>query len=473
MVSPAQSLTSIGAADSGENDHKRLQIRRLTFVVFFRVILISLVLGITTLLYWLSDSDLTTASTITVFAVVGITYLLTLAYSLAIREGSYIDKLGTLQLIADLAIASVIVHATGGAQSAYTFFFPVAIIGAALLLGRRGTILISVAALALFLIVSGFGWAGIIPVISGQEVRPDNMTLIELLRALALNGAAIIGVALLSTNLGSQLQQTRSSLLSQTSVAADLRTLHSDIVRSLASGLLTVGTDGVINSINLAAERILHRSNESLVGTSLDALFPGVAHRSNAAQRVHRVEERIRVDSDEVVLGVSISPLFDHSHNPIGKVVNFQDLTELRTMEERVKRGERLAVIGRLAAGVAHEIRNPLASISGSIELLAASRPLPAGENEENATLMEIVTREIDRLNALITELLDYANPGTTTRAELDFSQLVRDTISVFERDRDLAKVAIDSTEVADEIRVNGDGEKLRQVLWNLLRNAA
>lgn len=467
--SPADSLSGVHP-ETALTDLQLLQTRRHTFVVLFRVVLISLVLGVTTLLYWLADADLTTSSSLAMFVVIGLTYLLTIAYSLAIRSGRRLERLGVVQLIADLGIATIIVHATGGAHSAYTFFFPLAIIGAALLAGRRMTIVISVTALALFVSVSVLGWLGFIPAFSGQEIRPDESTSIEMFRALALNGAAMIGVSLLAINLGSQLQQTRSSLVSQTSAAADLRTLHSDIVRSLASGLITVDTSGAVNSINAAAQRIL--GNAQVVGEPLTKTMPALAEILASAsdeQRINRIEVRVGSGSDERVLGVSVSPLFDRKHQPVGRVVNFQDLTDLRQMETQVRRAERLAVIGRLAAGVAHEIRNPLASISGSIELLR-SGPV---ESDEDRTLMDIVTREIDRLNQLITELLDYTNPGSMTRTELDVAALVADTAAAFTRDQNVATLDLDIALPDEPTPVSGDSEKLRQVLWNLLRNAA
>jgi two-component system sensor histidine kinase PilS (NtrC family) len=152
-------------------------------------------------------------------------------------------------------------------------------------------------------------------------------------------------------------------------------------------------------------------------------------------------------------------------------VVNFQDLTELRKMEKSVRQAERLAVLGGLAAGVAHEIRNPLASISGSIELL---HQMPQAD-EDSRALMSIVLREIDRLNGLLTDLLDYANPRPIKLAPLDLVELVRDTVRVFENDPNLA--GVDVVLVGDDrlrpVPMTGDAAKLRQVLWNLLRNAA
>jgi two-component system sensor histidine kinase PilS (NtrC family) len=174
---------------------------------------------------------------------------------------------------------------------------------------------------------------------------------------------------------------------------------------------------------------------------------------------------------DERVLGVSVSPLTNHLNRPIGRIVNFQDLTELRRMEAQVKRAERLAAIGQMAAGVAHEIRNPLASISGSIELLRKTPQL----DPDSGALMEIVLREVERLNRLITDLLDYARPRPRVPVPLELGGLLDETVRVFAQDRTAPGVTARYVPPAEggEVQVVADPGQVRQVLWNLLRNAA
>ena len=477
LAGPAESLAGLAAAQlpaaAGRDAELR---RRLTYLMLFRVVLISLVLGAATLLYWLAGADLAAPSAVGLYGIISVTYLLTIVHALLLRGGAgRVERLAHIQLATDVVISAVLVHLTGGAQSAYTFFFPLTVIGAAVIASRRATAAVAMSAAILFLLVGLLGWAGVLPSLSGQALPPSALTPIELSRSLGLNLAALIGVSVLALALSRQLQLASATIEVERSAAADLITLHSDIVRCLSSGLLTVGRDDRVLTINQSACEILDTTPREASGAEIERVLPGLAPRlSELGERgsLQRGELTVRRDGRaDLVLGVSVSPLFDHGGRFLGRVVNFQDLTELRKMEESVRRAERLAVVGGLAAGVAHEIRNPLASISGSIELL---RTMPQADDDSRA-LMTIVTREIDRLNLLLTDLLDYANPRPMRVAPLDLAELVRDTVRVFGQDRSLAGVAVELVGEEDlpAVEMEGDAAKLRQVLWNLLRNAA
>ncbi|MES1165789.1 MAG: ATP-binding protein, partial [Verrucomicrobiota bacterium] len=181
-----------------------------------------------------------------------------------------------------------------------------------------------------------------------------------------------------------------------------------------------------------------------------------------------------RPDGSSRHLGVSAAPLSDHVGNLIGRVIHFQDLAELKRMELAVARAERLAGIGRLSAAIAHEIRNPLASISGSMEML---RDQP-GTDPESRQLMDIAVREVDRLNALVTSLLDYARPRTEEPRRVNLAEVLGEIVKAFDRERrdarQVIQVRLDTAANVDgEVEVEAAGGQLRQIAWNLLRNAA
>lgn len=441
--------------------------------MLFRVGVISLVMGSTALLYYLSDVDLTSTASLMIFGIIGFTYLLTILYALRLKKGGNLTVLGRWQLGADLVIACLLIHVTGGAQSAYTFFFPLAIIGAATIGYRRSAVAVAVAAGSLFIVVSMLGWFEILPSISGQRITPSEISSLDLTRSLGLNLAGIAAVAFLAVNLGGQLERTSASLATQKTEAADLRVLHEDIIRCLSSGLMTVDLGGRVLTANEAGIEIL--GDACRVGASLEEALPelhSILDGLEPGESLFRTElELPRPGDSPRVLGISISPLSSSTSKELGRVVSFQELTHMRDLERSMARAERLAVIGGLAAGVAHEIRNPLASISGSIELL---RSTYESTDDEGAALMDIVTREVDRLNALVGELLDYSNPRPLDFMSLRIDDLVRDTLHVFQQDRDFTDVEARLEDGAPEkITIVGDPERLRQVLWNLLRNAA
>ncbi len=465
----AESLTGLPASAAWRDELNR----RVLYLMLFRLVLISLVLGVTIILSWLSDVDALSPASLVLFGIIGTTYLLSLIYAVAIRRGIDPMRLADGQVAADLITTCVLIHITGGAQSAYTFFFPLSIIGAATVRFRAGAVTAAAASVALFLAVSVLGWLEILPHLSGQRVLPSELTGVEFGRAVALNLAAFAGVAVLAYNLGAQIQRTAESLRSERTAAADLATLHGDIVRSLSSGLITVDREGRVLSINQAACDLLETTVLDAIGHRADRVMPGVAARiGDLLQRdSRRFDLTVERGDRSLILGVSTSSLRDNQNQIIGRVLSFQDLTELREMERQYQRAERMAVIGRLAAGVAHEIRNPLASISGSIELLAPAR----SESDDDRRLMEIINREIERLNQMISDLLDYSNPQPRKLIEFDLAVLVSETLQVFEQDRDFGDIEIALTEDSprEGLSVIADPAKLRQVLWNLLRNAA
>jgi two-component system sensor histidine kinase PilS (NtrC family) len=429
--------------------------RRVSYLMAFRVVSITLVLGLTVALNAAEPGELAAPEQVLLFGIIGATYALTLIYAYFLPRLARPGRFADAQLVGDLVVTTLLVWATGGAQSAYTFFYPLSVIGAATVRYRTGALAAAAASVVLL--------TGVHLVVGGQ-VRP-----------LLLNIGAIMGMGVLSAFLGEQLAQSHAGLERSRMRADDLAALTEHVVRCLTSGLVTVDPDGRILTFNQAAGEILHLDPASALGRPAGEVLPGLERLVaglGSRESVRRGELRSRrADATEIFLGVSVSPLMDHRNAPIGRIVNFQDLTELRRMEEKVKRGERLAVIGGVAAAVAHEIRNPLASISGSIELLRGAPQVGA----ENLQLMDIVVTEVDRLNRMLGELLEYARPRDLLTIELELGGVLEETARVFAQDRTFEKVrlTLDLDPEAARTPVSADPSQLRQVVWNLLRNAA
>jgi len=254
-------------------------------------------------------------------------------------------------------------------------------------------------------------------------------------------------------------------------MVGDLASLHQNTIRSLSSGLVTTTLDGTITTMNDAAREILGFSGPPPLGQKLVDHIPaleGPGTTVAAEGRVQRDEvDATRTDGSKRRLGISGTPLTDHSGEVIGRVIHFQDLTDLRRMEQAVARAEHLASIGRLAANIAHEIRNPLASISGAVEVL---KRLP-GADAETSSLIDIAVREADRVNTLIRSFLDYARPRADARQRLDLSGMVEEIAKIFDQERRTNEVKLDVA-CTPGVLVEAAAGQMQQVLWNLLRNA-
>lgn len=432
---------------------------RLTYVMLFRVGLVTLLLASALVAEVGATANEQRSPVVsTLFWLIVATYGLTISFALALPRVAHVGRLAALQVGSDLALTTLLVHLTGGAESTFAFMYILVIVGAAFVLGR-GALVAAAAAIALYV---------------GDGVGVSALPMRTLIRSLAVNAVAFAATAALATRLATELRRAGEHLASQGLELRDLAALHQDVIRGLTSGLVTVGRDGRVLTINAAAAEILGVAASQAIGRPLDELMPGLAALrasvGDGALRRGEIAQLVAGGRQRRTLGVSLSPLVDSSGHTVGRIVNFQDLTELRRMEVAMQRAERLAAVGRLAAGIAHEIRNPLAAISGSIELLQKSA---AGDGaKENQELMTIVIREVDRLNALITELLEFARPRALETERLDVAATMAEMIKVFANDKRLGGAAVEL--VADAaVNVDADPAQLRQVVWNLLRNAA
>ena len=456
--SPADSLIPTPAQPASDLS------RRVSRLLLLRTLVVSVVLGLS--LWILATGDQVPPSAVWLQSgIIAVTYATSIVFGVLLRRGVAPRRVARPMQAADIAVTSLLVYATGGAESPYIFLYALSVVSAGAVSYRRGAVAVTLASISALLVVSLLAWTQAVELPALSQVRPWEQSRVDLVRTIGINLAALIGVGALSFIFGDQLQRGVETLATTRKAAAELLTLHEDIVRSLASGLITIAPDGIVLTANAAAADILGQP-PVLAGQPVDKLMPGLsALIATGYGQLKRADLQL---ADDLTVGVTVSPLRDVRNQVIGRVVNFQDLTELRRLEVQSRRSERLATVGQLAAGVAHEIRNPLASISGSIELL---RLAPVA-SEEDRTLMTIIHREIQRLNVLIGDLLNYANPRPPQLADFDLGVMVEETMQVARGEQAFASVEM-AMEVDRPLPVRADPAKLRQVLWNLLRNAA
>jgi len=283
-------------------------------------------------------------------------------------------------------------------------------------------------------------------------------------------------VGLLSARLAERQSRSEVHLKAATQSLATLRALHERIVESIRSGLVTTDLQGRIYSFNAAAEEITGYEEADVRGQDASIFFGdikeivadsmGMTGTGEASPRFEA--DCLTADGLRLRLGFSASPLFAETGETTGTVITFQDLTRIRALEETSRRQDRLAAIGRMAASIAHEIRNPLAAMRGSIQMLRADMEGESSQTE----LMEIILRESDRLNRIISDFLSYARPRSIIHSKVDVGELLKQTFTLLRHSAEISDGQIIEEEVpASPVLINADSEQLQQVFWNLARN--
>lgn len=408
------------------------------------------------------------------FLLIGITYAVTALYTIALRYFERYSWLVDVQLGCDAVIVSAIVYITGGVSSYFSSLYTLPIIAASTIQSRRGGIMVGVLSSLLYggLVLTQYYGAGILPGFESHALLPP---LRMALFTVGLNVFGFFAVALLSGYLAESVKRAGEQLEEASNQLADLQAFSQHVIDSLMSGLATTDIDGQVLTFNRAAETITRVAAADAVGRSiadvlqmpreLTTLFG--THPSQS--KLPRVELAFRRgDGMSIDLGLSTARLIT-PRGETGFIFTFQDVTESRKQEREARVQQRLAAVGEMAAGIAHEIRNPLASMSGSIQILRQELPLTT----EQAQLMDIVLRESDRLNDTIRSFLAYARPQRQSAARMDVSQIVTDTARLLRNNAELSESHRIEVDVPDRPAwYVADENQIRQVVWNLATNA-
>jgi two-component system sensor histidine kinase PilS (NtrC family) len=377
---------------------------------------------------------------------------------------------GALQIPTDALFVTALVHFSGGDDSLFGFLYLLVAVFGAIVADRRGAFSAAALCAALHggvLAAIASGWL--------PDYGAPHAPVPVLLAFWSVHAGALLVVALLASHLARELLAADAELDQSQSRLRRLRRLHERIVESLMSGLLTTDPEGRITSMNREAERITGVTAAGALGRDVDLVIPGVRERvvarAMAGAAPAKLRERMPYRNrrgESLHLGLSGSQLLHEEGEGAGAVVIFQDVTRVVEMEAELRRSERLAAAGKLAADIAHEVRNPLAAISGSIQMLGAGET--GGRDGERARLMQIVLRETDRLNGLITDFLQYAHPRAPKLEPLDLRRAVDEVVQMLEHA--CGAHAVVEVDVDPALRVRADAGQLRQLLWNLCLNA-
>ena len=405
----------------------------------------------------------------------GLVVALSVLYALALRFSPLPLRAQTeVQFALDALLITWLVLVTGNVYSPYSALYIVVISVASIFVGARGGLLTSVGCAFCYtaaMLALTAGWLG------GHEKYMPTASTASAVEAVGLHDVAFLVVGLLSARLAERQTRSEVEMREAARTLASLRALHERIVESIRSGVITTDLDRRVYTMNAAAEEMTGYADEDLRGQDVSILFGDIRREIEESLRAasegevspRHEAECLTSEGFLVKLGYSVSPLSSESGETTGLVITFQDLTDVRAMEETSRRQERLSAVGRVAAGIAHEIRNPLAAMRGAIQVLRSELRADPAQDE----LMEIVLRESDRLNRIITDFLTYARPRKFTLAETDLREPLRETFALLRHSPEVADGHALEEDLPDEpVVALADVEGVRQVFWNLSRNA-
>jgi two-component system sensor histidine kinase PilS (NtrC family) len=380
-----------------------------------------------------------------------------------------------VQIAGDLVVETVLVYFTGGLDSPFSFLYLVSIITASMLLYRRGGLLSASGAVILYGALGDLMYYGVVPLPEQSWFVPTPWTSSRLYLNMATNFAGFYATALLTSYLSEKLQKTFQELDANRQNLAELRALNQNVVESIPSGLITLSPDGIATFINPAGCFILHREAQSVIGQAAaeigfyaDVEWKDVRETLTTGAVV-RNETSIPVGDEPRTIGYAVTPLNSIEGTASGYTLIFQDLTEMKTLEAELRLKDRMAAVGELSAGIAHEIRNPLAAIAGSVQVLKKSAAL----NPQEQRLMSIILKESERLNKSIADFLRFVKPQEKRPAEFDIAGSLSETLDLLRNSRELGEAhTIEGEIVPPSFTIIGDADQIRQVFWNIARNA-
>lgn len=437
------------------------QRRWLAWLVNVRIIVLTFLLGIQLAIVRLTPTTLPLRPFI---AAILLWYTLSLFFLLLASVWKDEHVQAKLQVFTDLGMATLLIYVTGGVDSAYNFLYPLVIVVACIVLPRAWAYLAAALSFIAYGTVLELCYFEILPSYSSTHPSPR-----ALLAIILINLFADLTIAYLAASLAHRLRQSDARLREASGELENLQALHENIIQSISGGLITTGLEGRVQVVNTAACRLLGREATDLVQRPVQSLFleplpyalGGPAHAE-----VHACTPSGR----ELVLDVRASALTAPGREIFGYVYALDDLTEVRGLEREIRVREQQAAIGRLAAAIAHEIRNPLASIGGSVKFLHSLAAL----NDEQRLLTEIVMRESERLNAIVTDFLGYSRGRQFEFAPVDFLPRLEEVLDEMEirMARSNSSLQLRRFLRARSAWTTGDAERLRQAFQILCDNA-
>jgi two-component system, NtrC family, sensor histidine kinase PilS len=462
----------VNLAQSGESGARRVTLRsRVSPFVAGRVVISTIILGTAT---WVQMATPGAFPVNPFYFLIGLTYGLSVIYLVTLRFVDDNPWLVDLQLTVDAALVSAFVIVTGGIQSDFSSLYLLPILAASTLRQRRGALQVASVSAVFYLgiVMNQYTTLETFP---QWSVTPDSDLPAPRFGqyVAATNLFGFLAVGALAGALAERLRSTGSRLATVSETVEDLRAFNEHVINSLVSGLVTADADCRILTFNRAASTITGVAVSQAVGRNAATVLGLPPHFVNRLASLGRTRSQrgdfgVRTeDGRDIELGVTAARL-SFPDGRTGYLFTFQDVTDVKRLERESGMRQRLAAVGEMAAGIAHEIRNPLASMSGSLQVLRAELPLDADQEQ----LMDIVLKESDRLNGTIRSFLAYARPQRASITRFDLAQLMSDTARLLRNGADVREHhAVDVDIPQEPVWLEFDENQMRQIVWNLATN--
>ncbi|VAX25170.1 Two-component sensor PilS [hydrothermal vent metagenome] len=403
-------------------------------------------------------------------------YALSIIYALALRRVTNLRLFVHIQLGFDLLLVSSIIFFTGGVNSPFWFMYILVIFAAPFLLGQSSIYIIASAASACYgLLLNLEYYELILPYNIFTPTYDPEVGGFILMKAV-INIAVFYLVALLSASFDIILKSKERQLEKTSEDFTLLKAFHENVLENMGAGVIAIDLRGKILTHNLAVESILGlNANEidrkEISGVvrleRLNRIFEMLGDFRESSPQFNWMYEKN--DGQKIALTM-IANKYEVEGRILGAIMALHDVTNIKAMEKQVAETERMASLGRVAAGIAHEIRNPLASLSGSIQMLSAD--LQQDRHEDDLKLMDIVMRETNRLNKIITQFLGYASPSKTNFSKADVSDILTETLTLLKANPAYSDKIVFKDEIDTGLEASIDHDQIRQVVWNLCVNA-
>jgi len=436
-------------------------------IIVFRIFIVSLILIFGAIVYFVGDNSKEAFSLIVILSVFYLLNLLFLLFETLFKY--YSDYFKYLIVISDIVLSSFIIYFTDGRSSPFIFLFPLILLFSGILISRWASYISLFLCIILYLLILIIQFktenhiAGYSELFS-SALFTDRNNLVPIYFHLI----GFVLIAVLGGYLSQKIKIAGEKLGKSEESFIILKNLHENILKSLTSGVITLDLEEKIISINQWALNIFEISS---TGEAIGNKFNGIVKEIQISELVDKNRNQIIFNTPggkKLILGLSASLLRDDNENTIGYTVIFQDLTEIRNLEEKLQSSERMALLGQLAGGLAHELRNPLSAISGAIEILSTE----AQQSDISYRLSRVATREIERLNLIVEDFLLLTSPVKVTNSKLvDLGQILKDTINSFKSTVKREDIVIEIY-VEKGVLLEADSYRLKQVFWNLLDNS-